>query len=61
MPNTFKYNIQERETKKSGTLYDLYFYVQTPDGRKQKLLRGFKTKKLAKQAYEHIRTSHRGR
>lgn len=50
MPNTFKYNIQERETKKNGTLYDLYFYVQTPDGRKQKLLRGFKTKKLAKQA-----------
>ncbi len=52
MPNTFKYNIQERETKKNGTLYDIYFYIQTPDGRKQKKLCGFKTKKLAKQAYE---------
>ena len=52
MPNTFKYNIQERETKKNGTLYDIYFYVQSPEGRKQKKLSGFKTKKLAKQAYE---------
>lgn len=58
MPNTFKYNIQERETKKNGTLYDLYFYIQTPDGRKQKLLRGFKTKKLAKQAYEQFMEKH---
>ena len=54
MPNTFKYNIQERETKKNGTLYDIYFYIQTPDGRKQKKLCGFKTKKLAKQAYEQF-------
>jgi len=52
MPNTFKYNIQERETKKNGTLYDIYFYVNTGDGRKQKKLSGFKTKKLAKMAYE---------
>lgn len=58
MPNTFKYNIQERETKKNGTLYDLYFYIQTPDGRKQKLLRGFKTKKLARQAYEQFMEKH---
>ncbi len=54
MPNTFKYNIQERETKNNGTLYDLYFYIQTPDGRKQKKLSGFKTKKLARQAYEQF-------
>ena len=54
MPNTFKYNIQERETKKNGILYDIYFYIQTPDGRKQKKLCGFKTKKLAKQAYEQF-------
>lgn len=58
MPNTFKYNIQERETKKNGTLYDIYFYIQTPEGRKQKLLRGFKTKKLAKQAYEQFMEKH---
>lgn len=54
MPNTFKYNIQERETKKNGTVYDLYFYIDTPDGRKQKKLSGFKTKKLAKQEYERF-------
>ncbi len=58
MPNTFKYNIQERETKKHGKVYDLYFYIQTPDGRKQKLLRGFATKKLAKQAYEQFMEKH---
>jgi len=58
MPNTFKYNIQERETKKNGTLYDIYFYIQTSDGRKQKKLSGFKTKKLAKQAYEQFMGKH---
>lgn len=54
MPNTFKYNIQARETKKNGTLYDLYFYIETAEGRKQKKLSGFKTKKLARQAYEQF-------
>lgn len=58
MPNTFKYNIQERETKKNGTLYDLYFYYETPDGRKQKKMAGFRTKKLAKQAYEQFMESY---
>lgn len=54
MPNTFKYNIQSRETKKNGVLFDIYFYIDTPAGKKQKLLRGFKTKKLAKLAYENF-------
>lgn len=58
MPNTFKYNIQSRETKKNGTVFDLYFYIDTPDGRKQKKLGGFKTKKLAKQSYENFMEKH---
>ena len=58
MPNSFKYNIQSRETKKNGTLYDLYFYYETPDGRKQKKMAGFRTKKLAKQAYEQFMASY---
>lgn len=45
--NTFRYNIQERETKRYGKVYDVYFYV---DG-KQKCLRGHKTKTAAKQAF----------
>lgn len=51
MSNTFAYNIQSRKSKK-GIVYDVYFYVQTYEGRKQKKLSGFRTKSLAKRAYE---------
>lgn len=47
MANSFKYNIQTRDTKRSGLVYDVYFYI---DGR-QKCLRGYKTKTAARQAY----------
>lgn len=50
MNNNFNYNIQPRETKK-GTVYDVFFYVVTPEGRKHKRLSGYKTKTLAKKAY----------
>ncbi len=50
MNNNFNYNIQPRETKK-GTVYDVFFYVVTPEGRKHKRLCGYKTKTLAKKAY----------
>lgn len=50
MNNTLNYNIQPRETKK-GKVYDVFFYVVTPDGRKHKRLCGYKTKTLAKKAY----------
>ena len=47
-----KYNIQERQTKKNGKVYDVVFRVVTPDGfAKQKKLSEYKTKALAKQAY----------
>ena len=46
----FKYNIQTRELKK-GKVYDVFFYEDTPTGRKQKRLCGFKTKRDAEFAY----------
>lgn len=47
-----KFNIQERQTKKHGRVYDVVFRVVTPDGiEKQKKLSGFSTKALAKEAY----------
>lgn len=47
-----KYSLRERQTKNNGKVYDLIFRVVTLDGEeKQKWLRGFKTKTLAKEAY----------
>ena len=46
-----KYSLHERQSK-SGKMYDVIFNVTTIDGeRKQKWLRGYKTKTLAKEAY----------
>ncbi len=54
-----KYNIQERQTKLNGKVYDLLFYVVTLDGqRKQKKLSGFKKKTDAKEAYTNFVTKH---
>lgn len=47
-----KYSLHERQTKLNGKVYDLVFRIVTLDGvEKQKWLRGFKTKTLAKEAY----------
>ncbi len=47
-----KFNIQERQTKKHGKVYDVVFRVVTIDGiEKQKRLSGYTTKALAKQGY----------
>ncbi len=47
-----KYSIHKRETKKHGSVYDIYFYIVELDGtEKQKKFSGFKTKQLAKEAY----------
>ena len=47
-----KFNIQERQTKKNGRVYDVVFRITTQDGySKQKKLSGYKTKTLAKEAY----------
>ena len=52
-----KYNIQERQTKKHGKVYDVVFRVVTLDGdEKQKKLSGYTTKALAKQAYTEFVT-----
>ncbi len=54
-----KYNIQERKTKKHGTVYDVVFRIVTLDGtEKQKKLSGYTTKTLAKQAYTEFVTEH---
>ena len=46
-----KFNIQERQTKKNGRVYDVVFRITTQDGySKQKKLSGYKTKTLAKEA-----------
>ena len=47
-----KCSLQERKTKKHGTVYDVIFRIVTLDGRElQKKLSGFATKTLAKQAH----------
>ena len=48
-----KYSLRERQTKKNGKVYDVYFRVCDPITReeKQKKLSGFKTKADAKAAY----------
>ena len=52
--NNFTYNIQKRETKTKGTVYDVYFYTTDADGkRKQKAIRGFKTKSDAVRAFSN--------
>lgn len=54
-----KYNIQERQTKKNGRLFDVVFYITTLDGvRKQKKLSGFKSKTAAKEAYTDFVTKY---
>lgn len=54
-----KYNLQERNTKLRGKVFDVVFYIQTLDGvRKQKRLSGFKTKTAAKEAYTDFVTKH---
>lgn len=54
-----KFNIQERKTKKHGTVYDVVFRIVTLDGtEKQKKLSGYTTKALAKQAYTEFVTKH---
>ena len=53
-----KFNIQERQTKKHGRVYDVVFRVVAPDGtEKQKKLSGYATKALAKEAYTDFVTS----
>jgi integrase len=47
-----KYSLQEHKNSKGKTVYDLVFGVVTLDGqRKQKWIRGFANKTLAKEAY----------
>lgn len=54
-----KYNLQERQTKLNGKVYDIVFYITTLDGvRKQKKLSGFKSKTAAKEAYTDFVTKH---
>lgn len=54
-----KYNIQERQTKLNGKLFDVVFYITTLDGeRKQKKLSGFKSKTAAKEAYADFVTKY---
>lgn len=54
-----KYNIQERQTKLNGKVYDVIFYITTLDGvKKQKKLSGLKNKTAAKEAYTDFVTKH---
>jgi integrase len=54
-----KYNLQERQTRLNGKVYDVVFYITTLDGiRKQKRLSGFKSKSAAKEAYTDFVTKH---
>ena len=53
-----QYTVQERQTKRSGTVYDVVFRIVTMDGEeKQKKLSGFKTKTAAKQGYTEFVTT----
>lgn len=54
-----KYNLQDRQTKLNGRVWDVVFYITTLDGvRKQKKLSGFKSKTAAKEAYTDFVTKH---
>lgn len=54
-----KFTIQERKTKKNGTVYDVVFRIISMDGiEKQKKLSGFSTKTLAKQAHADFVTEY---
>ena len=54
-----KYNLQERQTKKHGKVYDVVFRIVTTDGsEKQKKLSGYSTKALAKEAYTEFITKY---
>lgn len=52
-----KFTIQERKTKRNGTVYDVVFRIVTLAGdEKQKKLSGFKSKTLAKEAHARFIT-----
>ena len=54
-----KFSLQERQTKKHGKVYDVYFYIVEKSGvEKQKKLSGYANKTLAKQAYTDFVTEH---
>ena len=54
-----KYSTRERVTKNNGKVYDVIFRVVTIEGEeKQKWLRGYKTKTLAKEAYLQFVQNH---
>ncbi len=54
-----KFTIQERKTKKNGTVYDVVFRITSMDGiEKQKKLSGFTTKTLAKQGHADFITEY---
>ena len=54
-----KYNLQERQTKKHGKVYDVVFRIVTMDGvEKQKRLSGYANKTLAKEAYTDFVTKY---
>lgn len=47
-----KYSLEERKTKNRGKVYDIRFWLLTPDGTSiHKKLSGFETKALAKEGY----------
>lgn len=55
-----KYSISERQTKKNGKVYDVFFRIVLPDTHeeKQKKLSGYKTKSDAKAAYTDFVTKY---
>lgn len=58
--NSTKYSIQERDSKKNGRLYDVYFRIVDMDTLKDhaKKLSGFKTKTAAKNAHADFVTKY---
>lgn len=53
------YSIRKRETKKKGIVYDIIFRIIDKDGRrKQKVLSGYKTKALARKAYNEFMSTY---
>lgn len=54
-----KYTIQERQTKKHGTVYDVVFRIVDQSGaEKQKRLSGYRTKREAKEAHAEFVAEH---
>lgn len=57
--NSFAFSYRERHTKKKGLVYDVVFRIPDADGKlRQKVLCGFPSKKLAKQAYSDFMSSY---